>query len=102
MSKLTKNELIYQVLNETNQQLYLFFAKKLLDEYPEYKQKIKDYWLGQNPLYKNVSIGRVEFDGDSLFNGYEDDDNMFYYTPSHTTNMNTSGFLNYILIKDGY
>lgn len=84
---MSKEELITQVLNTTNADLYNFFAKKLLTEYPEYKQKIKNCWVG----YEKADISRVLTASDnSLYNG-----ELFHYT--YSDNLEELYFLNWVL-----
>ena len=49
---MSKDEIINQVLTEQNNDLYLFWAKKLLTEYPEYQEKVLNNWY--------ISISNVE------------------------------------------
>ena len=95
---MTKEELIKQVLNTTNIDLYNFFAKKLLTEYPEYKQKVLDHWVNKG-MYNNTNIDNVIIDKDKrLYNGYNDYKHGFYYTPGD--DFETEGYLNWVLRND--
>ena len=97
---MTEKELIHQVLNETNIDLYNFFAKKLLIEYPEYRKKIKKYWIKH--LERFIIINNVIInDSKDITNGYDiNDDKVFYYTLY--ADLEEEGYLNYILRQEGY
>jgi hypothetical protein len=92
---MNKEELIHQVLNETNIELYNFWAMKLLKEYPEYKQKVINSWGFENindailKIYNNNNICSL------TNNGY-----FCYYTNS--SDLETDLFLNSVLRKEGY
>ena len=90
---MTKHELIHQILNERNIDLYNFWAIKLLTEYSEYKQKILDYW-GFNAIIDNIVIDKDK----RLYNGYNDYKHGFYYTPGD--DFETEGYLNWVLRND--
>ena len=90
---MTKKELIHQVLNTTNIDLYNFWAMKLLTEYPEYKQKILDCW-DFTAIIDNIVIDKDK----RLYNGFEDDELCFYYT--YHDDLEYEGFLNYTLKKE--
>jgi hypothetical protein len=91
---MSKEQLISQVLNEKQIDLYLFWAMKLLTEYPEYKQKVIDNWrfLDINSeileIYDNNVCSKNHY-------GY-----LFYYTAS--SDLEGNGFLNWTLKEEGY
>ena len=101
---MTKKELIHQVLNETNIDLYNFWAKKLLIEYPEYRKKIKDYWVKtgidlSDINMENILFGDIKIDDDDYdYNSLITIDNQFLFT--NANDLESEGFLNWILRKE--
>ena len=97
---MNKKKLIYQVLNTTNIELYNFLAMKLLNEYPEYKQYILNYWI-HNGICDNKNIDNVVINKNKyLYNGCDNPESMFFYT--YKTNLEEEGYLNYILRQEEY
>ena len=96
---MTKEELIHQVLSETNIDLYNFWATKLLTEYPEYKQKILNYWVNLNyEVYKYKDINNVIIDDSKRLHNGCNNEYSFYYTSS--IYKESSGYLNWILREE--
>jgi hypothetical protein len=98
---MTKKELISQVLNENQTDLYLFWAVKLLKEYPEYKQKVLDFWINLGGTDKNIDNVVISDKGSykRLYNGYDDTKFRFYYT---SIDKDSLGYLNWTLKEEGY
>ena len=94
---MTKEKLIKQILNETNIDLYNFFAKKLLTEYPEYKQKVLDYWIHLSIDSRNIIISqKVIIKNKNITSN----DGFFHYTSKG--DLEKEGFLNWVLRKERY
>ena len=92
---MTKEELIHQVLSETNIDLYNFWATKLLTEYPEYKQIMINNWNYSVNSKRDYSTALYLDDDKNLSNGED-----FQYTFS--SELEWEGLLNWTLRKEGY
>jgi hypothetical protein len=93
---MSKEELIHQVLNEKQIDLYNFWAIKLLKEYPEYRQKVLKYWIKTNSKLIFVDILNSEIcinEKSIITNCYS-----FYFTSS--SHPEEKGFLNWILREE--
>jgi hypothetical protein len=92
---MNKEKLIHQVLTEKNIDLYNFWAVKLLNDYPEYKEKIRDNWW--NCEDRDISEVKIS-ENKSLYNGI--DGNPFYYT--YSKKLEDGCFLNWVLRQERY
>ena len=91
---MTKDELITQVLNTTNIDLYNFWAMKLLTEYPEYQIKVKNnYSVWDKTISQKLFINN--FSKDILGTGTCKNSEFFHYTFS--TDLEWEGSLNWTL-----
>jgi hypothetical protein len=91
---MSKEQLIHQVLNEKQTDLYLFWAMKLLKEYPEYKQKVLDNWG-----FENVNDDVLEiYNNDICSRSY----NKYFCYYTNSSDLETDLFLNSVLRKEGY
>lgn len=88
---MTKDELIHQVLNEENIDLYNFWAMKLLTEYPEYKVKVcNPLFASSTSIYTKVYINP----GKNIIT------DSYFITSSW--NKEGGGYLNWVLRNEGY
>jgi hypothetical protein len=95
---MTKEELIHQVLNETQTDLYNFWAMKLLKEYPEYKQKVIDNWG-----FEDVNDEILEIYNNMIISPYNHITlNKYYFAYTIIGNLERGHYLNWTLRKDGY
>ena len=93
---MTKEEIIHQILNEKNTDLYLFWSMKFLKEYPEYKQKIINQWDS-----RMVDVNIIRIKRNNICSPYTNDSNYnFWYT--YSIDLELDGYLNWILRQESY
>lgn len=93
MKIITKEKLIHQILNENNDDIYLFLCMKFLNEYPEYKEKIQREWNDNTSLINE----KIYINKDKNITTRE---NNFTFVISHYKERKY--FLNWLLRIEGY
>lgn len=97
---MNKNKLIYQILNEQNEQLYIFWCIKLLNEYPEYITKLM-YLLFRHGEVINYKFKSLEIDKNQILGLFKYDvNNSIYYTYTFCINSFKRRNLDLILKKE--
>lgn len=98
---MTKKEIIHQILNEENIELYNFWVMKFFTEYPEYPQKLVDNWSKKlnHSSYKNFKCTTFRIDHNNIVTLFNNNDCFRVYVKG---DLERAFYLNHFLRQEGY